>query len=59
MLEHLEHQSLGAADLAPDAKPARNKILWLVFLVVVFALLTAPVSRPDICSFLFFMVIVD
>jgi hypothetical protein len=27
MLEHLEHQSLGAAGLAPIAKPARNKAL--------------------------------
>jgi hypothetical protein len=27
--------------------------------VIVFALLTAPVSRPGICSFLFFIVIVD
>jgi hypothetical protein len=34
-------------------------MLWLIFLVVVFALLTAPVSRPGICSFLFFVVIVD
>jgi hypothetical protein len=24
MLEHLEHQSLGAVDLTPGAKPARN-----------------------------------
>jgi hypothetical protein len=35
------------------------KMLWLVSLVVVFALLTAPVGRPGICSFLFFVVIVD
>jgi hypothetical protein len=27
--------------------------------VVVFALLTAPVGRPGVCSFLFFVVIVD
>jgi hypothetical protein len=31
----------------------------LVSLVVVFALLTAPVGRPGICSFLFFVVTVD
>jgi hypothetical protein len=35
------------------------KILWLVSLVIVFALLTAPVGRPNVCSFLFFVVIVD
>jgi hypothetical protein len=34
-------------------------MLWLVSLVVVFALLTAPVGRPDICNFLFFIVIVN
>jgi hypothetical protein len=34
-------------------------MLWLVSLVVVFTLLIAPVSRPGICSFLFFIVIVD
>jgi hypothetical protein len=31
----------------------------LVSLVVVFALLTAPIGLPGICSFLFFVVIVD
>jgi hypothetical protein len=35
------------------------KILWLASLIVVFALLTAQIGRPGICSFLFFMVIVD
>jgi hypothetical protein len=34
MLEHLEHQLLGAAGLAPDAKPARNNILLLLNLSV-------------------------
>jgi hypothetical protein len=35
------------------------KILWLASLVVVFALLTAPIDRPGICNFLFFVVTVD
>jgi hypothetical protein len=35
------------------------KILWLVSLVVVFALFTAPIGRPGVCSFLFFVVTVD
>jgi hypothetical protein len=34
-------------------------MLWLASLVVVFALLTAPISRPGVCSFLFFVVTVD
>src|SRR5450755_2132794 len=35
-------------------------MLWLASLVVVvFALLTAPIGRPGVCSFLFFIVIVD
>jgi hypothetical protein len=34
-------------------------MLWLASLVVVFTLLTAPVGRPGICSFLFFVVTVD
>jgi hypothetical protein len=34
-------------------------MLWLVSLVVVFTLLTAPIGRPGICSFLFFVVTVD
>jgi hypothetical protein len=35
-------------------------MLWLASLVVVvFALLTAPIGRPGVCSFLFFVVIVD
>jgi hypothetical protein len=35
------------------------KMLWLASLVVVFALLNAPIGRPDICSFLFFVITVD
>jgi hypothetical protein len=35
------------------------KMLWLVSLVVVFALLTAPIGQPGICSFLFFVVTMD
>ena len=35
-------------------------MLWLASLVVVvFALLTAPIGRPGVCSFLFFVVTVD
>jgi hypothetical protein len=35
------------------------KMLWLVSLIVVFALLTAPIGRLGICSFLFFVITVD
>jgi hypothetical protein len=34
-------------------------MLWLASLVVVFTLLTAPIGRPGICSFLFFVVTVN
>jgi hypothetical protein len=42
MLEHLEHQSLGAAGLAPSAKPARNKltVAWLLSRPVLLAATT-------------------
>jgi hypothetical protein len=33
MLEHLEHQLLGAAGLAPDAKPARNTVLLRIVII--------------------------
>jgi hypothetical protein len=34
MLEHLEHQSLGAAGLAPIAKPARNNNIRSEFIKI-------------------------
>jgi hypothetical protein len=34
-------------------------MLWLASLVVAFTLLTAPIGRPGICSFLFFVVVAD
>jgi hypothetical protein len=53
---------LAGASLAPRVLCyvwLKLKILWLASLVVVFALLTAPIGRPDVCSFLFFIVTVD
>jgi hypothetical protein len=55
---------LAGASLAPRVLYCcvwllKLKMLWLASLVVVFALLTAPVGRPGVCSFLFFVVTVD
>jgi hypothetical protein len=34
-------------------------MLWLASLLIIFALFTTPIGRPDACSFLFFVATVD